>query len=69
MLPDRMAPRTLTCRLLPLAGPAMVERLLQAGHDPATTFAIGVQGAVAKFMRAPGGRALVKGDADRLLIR
>jgi hypothetical protein len=69
MLPDRMARRNLTCRLLPLAGPALAERLLQTAHDPATTFAIGVQGAIAEFMRAPGDRAIVKGDAGRLLIR
>jgi uncharacterized protein DUF6925 len=69
MLPDRMARRNVTCRLLPLAGPALAERLLQIAHDPATTFAIGVQGAVAEFMRAPGDRATVKGDAGRLLVR
>jgi hypothetical protein len=69
MLPDRMARRNLTFRLLPLAGPALAERLLQTAHDPATTFAIGVQGAVAEFMRCPGDRATVKCDAGRLLIR
>jgi hypothetical protein len=69
MLPDRMARRNLTFRLLPLAGPALAERLLQTAHDPATTFAIGVQGAVAEFMRAPDDRAIVKGDAGRLLVR
>jgi hypothetical protein len=69
MLPDRMARLHVTCRLLPLAGPALAERLLQTAHDPATTFAIGVQGAVAEFMRAAGDRAIVKSDADRLLVR
>jgi hypothetical protein len=69
MLPDRMARRNVTCRLLPLAGRALAERLLQTAHDPSTTFAIGVQGAVAEFMRAPADRAIVKGDADRLLVR
>jgi hypothetical protein len=69
MLPDRMAPRNVISRLLPLAGPALAERLLQTAHDPATSFAIGVQGAVAEFMRAPGDRATVQGDAGRLLIR
>jgi hypothetical protein len=69
MLPDHMAPRTVTCCLLELAGPALAERLLQTAHDPATSFAIGVQGAVAEFTRAPGDRAIVKGDAGRLLVR
>jgi hypothetical protein len=69
MLPDRMTRRNVTCRLLPLAGPALAERLLQTARDPATTFAIGVQGAVAEFMRAPGDRATLKADSGRLLIR
>jgi hypothetical protein len=69
MLPDRMARRNVASHLLPLAGPALAERLLQAAHDPATTFAIGVQGAVAEFMRAPDDRAIVQGDAGRLLVR
>ncbi len=69
MLPDRMTRLGLGFRLLPLAGPALAERLLQTAHDPATTFAIGVQGAIAEFMRAPDDRVIVKGDADRLLIR
>ena len=69
MLPDRMARLNVSFRLLPLALPALAERLLQTAHDPATTFAIGVQGAVAEFMRAPGDRATVQGDAGRLLIR
>jgi hypothetical protein len=64
-----MARRNVTCRLLPLAGPALAKRLLQTAYDPSTTFAIGVQGAVAEFMRAPGDRAIVQGDADRLLVR
>jgi predicted Fe-S protein YdhL (DUF1289 family) len=68
MLPDRMARLNVSFRLLPLAGPPLVERLLQSAHDPATTFAIGVQGAVAEFMRAPDDGAIVQGDADRLLI-
>ena len=69
MLPDRMVRGNVISRLLPLAGPALAERLLQTARDPATSFAIGVQGAVAEFMRAPGDRATVKGDAGRLLIR
>jgi hypothetical protein len=69
MLPDRMARIDVTFRFLPLAGPALAERLLQTAHDPSTTFAIGVQGAVAEFMRAPDDRAIVKVDADRLLVR
>jgi predicted Fe-S protein YdhL (DUF1289 family) len=69
MLPERMARLNVSFRLLPLAGAALAERLLQSALDPATTFAIGVQGAVAEFMRAPDDRAIVKGDADRLLIR
>jgi hypothetical protein len=69
MLPDRMARLNISCRLLPLAGPALAERLLQTARDPATTFAIGVQGAVAEFMRAPDDRAIVKGDAGQLLVR
>jgi len=52
-----------------VAGTALAERLLQAAHDPATTFAIGVQGAIAEFMRAPDDRAIIKGDAERVLIR
>jgi hypothetical protein len=62
-------PVSTSARLLPLAGPALAERLLQTARDPATTFAIGVQGAVAEFMRAPADRVVVKGDADRLLLR
>jgi hypothetical protein len=69
MLPDPMAGRNVISRLPPLAGPALAKRLLQAARDPATTFAIGVQGAVAEFMRAPADRAIVKGDAGRLLVR
>jgi hypothetical protein len=64
-----MARLDVTFRLLPLAGRALAERLLQTARDPATTFAIGVQGAVAEFIRAPGDRATVKGDAGRLLVR
>ena len=69
MLPDRMARLDASFRLLPLAGPALAERLLRSARDPATIFAIGVQGAVAEFMRAPADRALVQGDAERLLVR
>jgi predicted Fe-S protein YdhL (DUF1289 family) len=69
ILPDRMARLNVSFRLLPLAGPALAGRLLQTAHDPATTFAIGVQGAVAEFMRAPADRAMVKGDAGWLLVR
>jgi predicted Fe-S protein YdhL (DUF1289 family) len=69
MLPDRMARLNVSFRLLPMAGQALAERLLQTARDPATTFAIGVQGAVAEFMRAPDDRAIVQGNADRLLIR
>jgi predicted Fe-S protein YdhL (DUF1289 family) len=69
MLPGRMARLDVSSRLLPLAGPALAERLLQTAHDPATVFAIGVQGAVAEFMRAPDDRSIARGDADRLLIR
>ena len=69
MLPDHMTNLDPGFRLLPVAGTALAERLLQTARDPATTFAIGVQGAVAEFMRAPDDRVIVKGDADRLLIR
>jgi hypothetical protein len=69
MLPDHMAKLDPGFRLLPVAGPALAGRLVQTVRDPATTFAIGVQGAIAEFMRAPDDRAIVKGDADRLLIR
>jgi hypothetical protein len=69
MLPDRMARLNLSFRLLPLAAASLAEQLLRTAQDPATTFAIGVQGAVAEFMRAPGDRTTVQGDADRLLVR
>jgi predicted Fe-S protein YdhL (DUF1289 family) len=69
MLPDRMARLNLSFRLLPLAGPALAERLLHTAHDPATVFAIGVQGAVAEFMRTPDDQATARGDAGRLLLR
>ncbi|MGH6901433.1 MAG: DUF1289 domain-containing protein [Geminicoccaceae bacterium] len=69
LLPERMARLGLGFRLLPVAGPALAERLLRTAHDRATVFAIGVQGAVAEFMRAPHDRAIAEGDADRLRIR
>jgi hypothetical protein len=66
---DQGRSRPRNVRLLPVAGLALAERLLHTARDPGTVFAIGVQGAVAEFMRAPDDRAIVKGDADRLLVR
>lgn len=67
-LPARMAGLGLDFRLLPLAGADLAERLLATARNPRTVFAIGVQGAIAEFMRFPRDRALVGGDGSSLVI-
>jgi predicted Fe-S protein YdhL (DUF1289 family) len=69
LLPERMAGLGQEFRLLPLAGAELADRLLATARNPWTVFAIGVQGAIAEFMRFPRDRAVVGGDAGCLLIQ
>lgn len=69
LLPERMAGLGCEFRLLPLAGAELADRLLATARNPWTVFAIGVQGALAEFMRFPRDRAVVGGDAGCLLIQ